>query len=167
MQRDQTSSSPALDSVEGLPAVIDVLAAQLKRATDDATRDISSLSAALLDMSRRASEIAKSTKGPVGEAVSLNRAILAATARLQFADRMHQRLDNIAGNLDSLSQALGANPGQDIEWNELLCKLRNNYTMESERAMFDARLFGERLADPEGGPASEPLLFTDEAGYGG
>ena len=68
----------------------------------------------------------------------------AAIIAFQFYDKLVQRLDHVChslGGLGSLVADKGRlyNPG---EWVDLQAQIRSKYTMEEERAMFDAVLHG-------------------------
>ena len=60
--------------------------------------------------------------------------------RLQFADRMNQRLSNVASNLAGLADLMQPAewPATDIKWREFLKRTRATFSMEQERQMFDA-----------------------------
>jgi len=67
----------------------------------------------------------------------------------QFYDRMQQCLAHVTNNLNGLSNivedpSLLYNP---IEWKKLQNKIRDRYTMESEKVMFDAILEGKTVQE--------------------
>lgn len=70
--------------------------------------------------------------------------IHAAIMAFQFYDKLVQRLDHVCQSLGGLSSVVADqrrlyNPG---EWVALQQQIRGKYTMEEERAMFDAVLHG-------------------------
>lgn len=71
-----------------------------------------------------------------------------ALRQLQFADRMEQRLNNTSSNLRNMakheSSELGSNEGA---WNSFLLEVRNEFTMESEKILFD-QFFDGIKSDP-------------------
>lgn len=67
----------------------------------------------------------------------------------QFYDRLQQCLGHVADNLKSLSAIIDTpnrlyNPG---EWHQLQQQIRERYTMESEKVMFDAIHDGKSIED--------------------
>lgn len=67
-----------------------------------------------------------------------------AIIAFQFYDKLVQRLDHVCHSLESLGRLVGDNgrlfnPG---EWVALQEQIRSKYTMEEERAMFDAVIQG-------------------------
>ncbi len=67
----------------------------------------------------------------------------------QFYDRMQQCLEHVTSNLNGLSNIVDKpellyNPR---EWKELQNTIRNRYTMESEKVMFDAILEGKTIEE--------------------
>jgi len=63
----------------------------------------------------------------------------------QFYDRMQQCLEHVTSNLNGLSNIVD-NPNflyNPMEWRKLQNMIRDRYTMESEKAMFDAILEGK------------------------
>jgi hypothetical protein len=65
----------------------------------------------------------------------------------QFYDRMQQCLEHVTSNLNGLSNIV-ENPNllyNSVEWKNLQNMIRDRYTMESEKAMFDAILGGKSI----------------------
>lgn len=67
----------------------------------------------------------------------------------QFYDRLQQCLQHVAEGLKSLSGIIDTphrlyNPG---EWHQLQCQIRDRYTMESEKVMFDAIHAGKSIEE--------------------
>ncbi|MDC9727835.1 MAG: hypothetical protein PSN04_00715 [Methyloprofundus sp.] len=67
----------------------------------------------------------------------------------QFYDRMQQCLEHVTSNLNGLSEIVESpnllyNP---MEWKKLQNMIREKYTMESEKAMFDAILEGKTVEE--------------------
>jgi len=81
--------------------------------------------------------------------VAANNKVCTSIVSFQFYDRMQQCLEHVTENLNGLSEivespALLYNPS---EWSQLQDKIRSGYTMESEKAMFDAILEGKSIQD--------------------
>ncbi len=67
----------------------------------------------------------------------------------QFYDRLQQSLSHVADSLKGLSQLIETpsrlyNPG---EWKQFQDDIRSRFTMESEKAMFDAILQGKSIEE--------------------
>ncbi len=77
-----------------------------------------------------------------------------AVGQLQFADRMQQRLDNVANNLEHFARLqLNENPKN---WENFLLQARGEFTMESERVLFD-ELLGPMYKSENWGRATEKI----------
>jgi hypothetical protein len=75
--------------------------------------------------------------------------VQAAIIAFQFYDRMQQCLQHVTSNLRGLSKLVETperlyNP---TEWDGFQKQIRSRYTMESEKAMFDAILHGKSVED--------------------
>ena len=75
--------------------------------------------------------------------------IQAAIIAFQFYDRMQQCLQHVTSNLRGLSKLVEVperlyNPA---EWHEFQKQIRSQFTMESEKMMFDAILAGKSIDD--------------------
>ncbi len=67
----------------------------------------------------------------------------------QFYDRLQQCLEHVVMNLDGLSTLI-ADPQRlynPFEWQKFKQEIRGRYTMEQERAMFDAILAGKSMEE--------------------
>ncbi|MCF7970908.1 MAG: hypothetical protein K9L22_07050 [Methylococcaceae bacterium] len=76
-----------------------------------------------------------------------NEKVQSSIVAFQFYDRMQQCLQHVIDNLIGLSTIVDSpqllyNP---IEWSKLQDKIREGYTMESEKIMFDAILQGKTI----------------------
>ena len=58
--------------------------------------------------------------------------------RMQFADRLTQRLDNTCSNLQKIARRLDSHTASSNTWNEFLTQVRGQYTTAQEREAFDA-----------------------------
>lgn len=68
---------------------------------------------------------------------------------LQFYDRLRQRLSHVGSSLEQLTELVSDfkrlyNPG---EWNQLQNGIRSRYTMERDKAMFDALMAGRSVQE--------------------
>ena len=135
----------------GTAQLIDLCVEQIKAALDEAFAEFDALSGAVLDTARHANALLDTVKAenpdinPTNESASgagqaLQQAVQDAYIRLQFADRLNQRLSNVSTNLTGLAELMQANDLSiaDIEWTEFLKQTRRTFTMKSERQMFDA-----------------------------
>jgi len=78
-----------------------------------------------------------------------NNKVVTSIVSFQFYDRMQQCLEHVTENLNGLSEIVDSpsllyNP---LEWDTLQNKIRESYTMESEKAMFDAILEGKSIEE--------------------
>ena len=152
MHRDDGSAPGRQDpDQDGTAArLVQLCAEQIRAAVDEASSEIESLSLAVLDTARHADRLAGRGR-PVGcepaddkdagdASQPLKEAALNASSRLQFADRMSQRLSNTASNLAALAQLMQTTerPISDEDWSTFLDAARARFTMEHERRMFDA-----------------------------
>ncbi len=75
--------------------------------------------------------------------------IQASIIAFQFYDRLQQCLDHVVHNLDGLSAVI-ADPQRlynPFEWKKFQNEIRQRYTMESEKIMFDAILKGKTMEE--------------------
>lgn len=144
----------------GTAQLIDLCVDQIKAALDQAFAEIGALSGAVLDTARHANALLDTVKAQnpdinpanessaSGDGQALQQAVQNAYSRLQFADRLNQRLSNVSTNLTGLAELMQANDLSITgnKWTEFLKQTRRTFTMESERQMFDA-LFAAALAE--------------------
>jgi hypothetical protein len=104
----------------GTAQLIDLFVDQIKVALDEAFAEIDALSGAVLDTARHANALLDTVKAqnpdinPANESASgdgqaLQQAVQNAYIRLQFADRLNQRLSNVSTNLTGLAELMQAN----------------------------------------------------------
>ncbi len=151
----QLDKKPAASCAEvsdcGTARLIDLCVDQIKVALDEALAEIDALSGAVLDTARHANALLDTVKAqnpdlnPANESASgagqaLQQAVQNAYSRLQFADRLNQRLSNVSTNLTGLAELMQANELSIAgnKWTEFLKQARRTFTMEPERQMFDA-----------------------------
>ena len=166
----------------GTARLIDLCVDQIKVALDEAFAEIDALSGAVLDTARHANALLDTVKArnpdinPANESASgagqaLQQAVQNAYSRLQFADRLNQRLSNVSTNLTGLAELMQANDLSitDNKWTEFLKQTRRTFTMEPERQMFDA-LFAAAVANVSTeravDAARRPTAGAGEAGNG-
>lgn len=134
--------------------LVDLCAEQINAAVDEAFSDIDALSCSVLDTARHANELIDviSAQNPDASDVNtsaakdvqaLQQSVQDCYVKLQFADRLHQRLSNVSKNLADLAKLMQSSelPIGNPQWTGLLHDIRANYTMKPERKMFDA-VFG-------------------------
>lgn len=119
----------ALQDIEVLTNTLFKIASTAKRlettgGAQEGGRDTSGLSASVRDLSQR------------------------ALGQIQLADRMQQRLKNISNILENLAKhsACEDNSKNEETWNDFLYEARKEFTMESEKILFD-NVFGEIKVD--------------------
>ncbi len=152
--------------------LLELCADQIKVAIDEAFHEIDALSCSVLDSGRHARALLNGVDDPkrnvngaddlvLADSHALQKAVNDATTRLQFADRLHQRLSNISKNLVGLAKLTHAKGPRiaNHDWAEFLKEARATYTMEQERQMFDA-VFEESAAANGAEPA---MVATQDA----
>ncbi len=75
--------------------------------------------------------------------------IQSSIVAFQFYDRLQQCLEHVVSNLDGLSTLI-ADPQRlynPFEWQKFKQEIRGRYTMEQERAMFDAIVSGKSMEE--------------------
>ena len=80
---------------------------------------------------------------------NMGRMVHTTVVAFQFYDRMTQKLDHVHNSLASLGALIG-DPVRITSanaWNALQSDIRSSYTMEAERAMFDALMNGATVAE--------------------
>ncbi len=174
-KKETAASSGATDSETG--QLIDLCAEQIKAALDEALREIDALSDSALDTARHASALLGAINvqnlevNPVGESVSadcqaLQQAVRKVCIRMQFADRLNQRLSNVAKNLAGLAELMKSSdlPITADKWTEFLNEARTTFTTERERKMFDTVF---RASAVEIGNDSASDIFRDPTLFNG
>ncbi len=138
---------PATDSIAARLA--DLCARQIEAAGDEAFVDVDELSTLFLTVMRRADAIADAMGGddvspgtarPGHELEEMKKVLQDILVKLQFADRLNQRLTNVSKNLAAwagLMRPRTAATGA-ADWSIFLRQVRATYTVEQERQMFDA-----------------------------
>jgi len=126
--------------------LVDLCAKQIRAAMDEARVEIASLSQHLLG----AHELAGSPQKQIDQQEVLQE-VGQAIAKLQFADRLSQRLLNVAGNLGRLEELLlsDGDVGQS-RWEKMLEEVSHSFTMESERRLFDEVIGANTVSDLKG-----------------
>lgn len=135
-------------------------AVQIEAATNETQEELEGLTQLLIalaqhasGMNRRLDNFARLNLEPQDmaaireEIASLDAAAMKTISRLQFADRLHQRLSNVQGNLDALAELMGQPDVSPGRWTQFLQDSRDNFTMEHERELFD-RVLQEDLGSP-------------------
>ncbi len=129
-------SAPALkaEQLQQTLLVLRVAASQLLASLREADDSVQQLGEAFAEMAQAESQ-----------AAAISQPLQQATTALQFYDTLTQRVEHVAQSLQWLeslladSQQLNSNEA----WQQLQQQIRSRYTMEHERALFDAILAGE------------------------
>lgn len=152
-------------------------ASQIGAAVDEAFCEIDGLSCAVLDSAQHTDTLIAVAKDSSPDAAlrserlefasrELLESARTASARLQFVDRLEQRLLNVSKNLAGLARRMRSieMPITKSEWSACLAASRATFTMEQERQMFDETFNTPAGAFDAGtGKPQEPVLFDTEA----
>ena len=127
------SSAPVGDAL--VAKLSGLCAKQIKSSMEEARGEVSDLSQFLLS----AHKLAGGNIEAQGVQEEILEQMRAALAKLQFADRLSQRLLNIANNLDRLESFLSESSSdpQNCDWEGILEEVRHSFSMEEERKLFD------------------------------
>lgn len=134
---------PELVGDVAVAKLADLCARQIRAAMDEERKEISGLSQHLLS----AHTYAGNAKNQADQQEMLKELGL-AMSKLQFADRLSQRLLNIVNNLNLLRDFL-SEADSDIEqqnWQKMLEEVGRSFSMETERQLFD-EIIGATGAD--------------------
>jgi len=90
----------------------------------------------------------------------MSEAMSLALVKLQFADRLGQRLSNVRDNLARLAELMSSPDVSVTEksWSDFLVDVRASFTMEDERRIFDA-IVGNSAEKSGSGTAGIPEIF--------
>ena len=123
----------------------------IDEALNEALQDIEILSNTLFDIASTTKKLGDVDATEIGR--DIKNLSQKALGQLQFADRMQQRLNNIGSNLENMAKHSAGNDESDNEkiWHEFLSEARKEFTMESEKILFD-RFFGEIKSDKKRPP---------------
>ena len=162
---DPASRASVTDSERA--RLIELFADQITAAVDEAIREIDALSHSFFDTARHAStllgvvgdqspDLSAERDSLLADSEALQQAVQNVTTRLQFADRLNQRLSNVSKNLSGLAELMQSTdlPITDIKWSAFLNETRATFTMKQERQMFDA-MFGAPTAAIGVDPATD------------
>lgn len=147
----ETEASASGDNAQ----LVELCAAQLQAALDEARQEIDALSQAIVSAATQVNSLTNEISCESGvtvtglDAGAISTRSNAATdavntlfLRLQFTDRLNQRVSNVQHNLVQLATYMRSRkPLARQPWFELLEQARATFTMEHEREMFDA-VFG-------------------------
>ncbi|WP_199610917.1 hypothetical protein [Flocculibacter collagenilyticus] len=80
---------------------------------------------------------------------NLTEQINSAIVAFQFYDRLSQRLDHVALNLESLSDILASDEAikDKDQWQKLRLQIKQRYTIEAEHVMFNAIMGGATVQE--------------------
>lgn len=155
-------------------------AGQVETAMTEAYQEIDALTQAIVDTATNVALLQSTAAVAVDDAAreAVNSSADAATesvnslyVRLQFADRLSQRLSNIKLNLGRLASSMFCDqrPVSDATWTQLLEQARATFTMEEEREIFDAEFSGSIFAksriaasDVESSLSDDSVIFSHE-----
>ena len=128
--------------------ILQLAAMQIEVALQAAESQVTTLS----DSIAAIAAIAAALPASLGEsAAALKLRTRDAIMAMQYHDQMMQRLAHVRDALTDVQRAM-AEPVGAGEWWQLLNKVRNRFSMEDERQLFDSMVAwpAERAAQPEG-----------------
>lgn len=145
------NSSVDQDRTDGDEAacLVALIADQVTAAVDEAFHEIDALSRSFLETAQQANKLLDAVDDlstGSGKPHPLQSAVQEASIRLQFADRLHQRLSNVSKNLMGFAELIQTTelPIESTAWATFLEKMRATFTMEQERQMFDEVIRNDR-----------------------
>lgn len=155
---NSNSQQPDLDwsQVRETVKLLTLSATQVQSSVREGDNSVTTLTEAFTSMVDNLAEVVKSLEDiddcPAKEKAMLycmatNERVQASIIAFQFYDRMQQCLQHVTANLNGLSEII-ENPQllyNPMEWRKLQDKIREGYTMESEKIMFDAILQGKTI----------------------
>jgi len=169
---DDDAASKDPEPASETTRLVELCAHQIMTALDEALGECDALSSSILDAARFASallsESSTSDKWMHADALALQEAAQDASLRLQFIDRLNQRLSNVSRNLLGLVELMQSTdlPISEIAWSRFLEEARETFTVTQERQMFDA-LFSASAAtmgaEPAMNSSQNPTLFDGDA----
>lgn len=108
----------------------------------------SDVSAQVQDLSR-VDELEAFKSDIATTATELNNNISSSIQAFQFYDRVCQRLDHVARSLENVSSLMSQENSlqNPEEWRRLQLKIKNSYTMEAERIMFEYIMRGGSVGE--------------------
>ena len=82
-------------------------------------------------------------------AQEMTQQITASIQAFQFYDRVCQRLDHVARGLEKVTKVMGKQDQRDnpTAWRQIQNDIKNSYTMEAERIMFEYIMRGGTVSD--------------------
>jgi hypothetical protein len=136
-------------------------AAQIEAAMHEGSQSVHRLTHAFETISTASNQLSQAlsnsesdsqtTTSPVAqEAVAvINSEIQNSVVAFQFHDRISQRLHNVTNALHSLSDLINSieRMGDPDEWRQLQNTIKQSYSMESERLMFEHIMLGASVDD--------------------
>jgi len=158
--KKSNSQQPDLDwsQVRETVKLLTLSAAQVQMSMNESDDSVTTLTESFTDMVAHISEISKFLESvPVSvekeKAIEscqiINEKVHSSVVAFQFYDRMQQCLQHAVDNLDGLSTIVD-NPRllyNPLEWRKLQDRIREGFTMESEKLMFDAILQGKTVEE--------------------
>lgn len=133
----EASIKDSSNSVDSLTASFTDLAKHSKEVDEhvQAMNDLSDLN----DIKRQVSDTSTEMQAKINQAITA----------FQFYDRVSQRLDHVARNLERVSDVIGNpnNVNNPNIWANIQNEVKNSYSMESERIMFEHIMRGASVKE--------------------
>lgn len=157
---NSNSQQPDLDwsQVRETVKLLTLSATQVQSSMREGDDSVTTLTAAFTDMVTNLTEVSKALESiedcaakdkAMQHCLMTSEKVHSSIIAFQFYDRMQQCLQHVTENLNGLSNIV-ENPQllyNPMEWKKLQDKIRDGYTMESEKVMFDVILEGKSVAE--------------------
>lgn len=162
-EHGSSSQNPDLDwsQIRETITMLALAVAQVESSMKDGEQSVGTLSASFTDMADYLSQIRNLTakvspdsldryKSVIDETTcNLEKNVHSAVVAFQFYDRISQRLDHVCQSLDKLGALIGnkATLYNPESWEGLQNQIKNSYTMDAERIMFEHILRGHSIEE--------------------
>jgi hypothetical protein len=166
MASGSTAANPDLDwsQLKETIVMLNLAIAQIRQSLHEGTTSVDTLAHSFTALATNLSDIQESiahidtsdhpenekVKTIIqGSAATASDKVQAAIIAFQFYDKLTQRLDHVGMSLSSLTELISdpASLYSPPQWVTLQQKIRDKYTMEEERRMFDQVLSGVAIDD--------------------
>lgn len=155
-----TSHQPDLDwsQLKETVLMLNLAVTQIDQSMHDGNQSVDTLASSFTDLASLMAGLSKDIEdmpdGELKDRMSFSTAqassnVHAAIIAFQFYDKLSQRLNHVSNDLEALTQLI-SNPSTlyaPPAWKALQDKIREKYTMEEERTMFDQVLSGVSITE--------------------
>jgi len=157
-EHDELAKNPGWSEIRETILMLDFAVARMSHAMSDGNDSVDTLIESFTHMAKEVESI-QATANTLNETEqkqtmlqqcsSIHNNMNQAITAFQFYDRLSQRMQHITNSLDSMSTLINQeNQRIDHEkWQELKAMIRANYTLESDKLMFESLLSGTSVSD--------------------